>query len=38
MVESFVTEEGARYTVVLRDRTRLGVSRDRARWIRERTI
>jgi two-component system LytT family response regulator len=38
MVESFVTEEGARYTVVLRDRTRLGVSRDRARWLRERTI
>jgi two-component system LytT family response regulator len=38
MVENFVTEEGARYTVVLRDRTRLGVSRDRARWLRERTI
>lgn len=38
MVESFVTEEGARYTVVLRDRTRLGVSRDRARWLRDRTI
>jgi two-component system LytT family response regulator len=38
MVESFVTEEGARYTVILRDRTRLGVSRDRARWLRERTI
>lgn len=38
MVESFVTEEGARFTVVLRDRTRLAVSRDRARWLRERTI
>ncbi|HEV7705552.1 MAG TPA: LytTR family DNA-binding domain-containing protein [Gemmatimonadaceae bacterium] len=38
MVESFATEEGARYTVVLRDRTRIGVSRERARWLRERTI
>jgi two-component system LytT family response regulator len=38
MVESFVTEEGGRYTVVLRDRTRVGVSRDRARWLRLRTI
>ncbi|MDQ2768106.1 MAG: LytTR family DNA-binding domain-containing protein, partial [Gemmatimonadota bacterium] len=38
MVESFVTEEGARFTVVLRDRTRIAVSRDRARWLRERTI
>jgi two-component system LytT family response regulator len=38
MVESFVTGEGARFTVVLRDRTRIAVSRDRARWLRERTI
>ena len=38
MVENFVTGEGARFTVVLRDRTRLAVSRDRARWLRERTI
>jgi two-component system, LytTR family, response regulator len=38
MVESFMTEEGARFTVVLRDRTRIAVSRDRARWLRERTI
>ena len=38
MVESFITGEGARFTVVLRDRTRIAVSRDRARWLRERTI
>ncbi|MEP7064668.1 MAG: LytTR family DNA-binding domain-containing protein [Gemmatimonadota bacterium] len=38
MVESFVTGEGARFTVVLRDRTRIAVSRERARWLRERTI
>lgn len=38
MVESFVSEEGARFKVVLRDGTRLAVSRDRARWLRERAI
>jgi two-component system LytT family response regulator len=38
MVESFLAEEGGRFRVLLRDRTRLAVSRDRARWLRERTI
>ena len=38
MVESFVTEPNGRFSVVLRDGTRLGVSRDRARWLRERAI
>jgi two-component system LytT family response regulator len=38
MVDSFVAHEGARYTVVLRDGTRLAVSRDRARWLRGRAI
>jgi two-component system LytT family response regulator len=38
MVESFLSEEGGRYTVVLRDGTRIAVSRDRARWLRERVI
>jgi two-component system LytT family response regulator len=38
MVQSFLSEEGGRFKVVLRDGTRLSVSRDRARWLRERTI
>jgi hypothetical protein len=38
MVQSFLSEEGGRFKVVLRDGTRLAVSRDRARWLRERTI
>jgi two-component system, LytTR family, response regulator len=38
MVESFLSEEGARFRVVLRDGTRLAVSRDRARWLRHRAI
>lgn len=38
MVESFVAEEGARFRVVLRDGTRLAVSRDRARWLRDRAV
>jgi two-component system LytT family response regulator len=37
-VESFAMEEGGRFTVVLRDGTRLAVSRDRARWLRDRVI
>jgi len=38
MVESFVSEAGGRFKVVLRDGTRLAVSRERARWLRDRTI
>jgi len=38
MVDRFVADEHARFTVVLRDGTRLGVSRDRARWLRGRAI
>jgi two-component system LytT family response regulator len=38
MVESFVSQEGARFTVVMRDGTRIAVSRERARWLRERAI
>jgi two-component system LytT family response regulator len=38
MVESFLAEEGGRFRVLLRDGTRLAVSRERARWLRERTI
>jgi two-component system LytT family response regulator len=38
MVESFLAEEGGRFRVLLRDGTRIAVSRDRARWLRERTI
>ena len=38
MVESFLSEEGARYRVLLRDGSRLAVSRDYARWLRERAI
>ena len=38
MVESFAASDGGRFTVVLRDRTRIAVSRERARWLRERTI
>jgi two-component system LytT family response regulator len=38
MVESFLAEDGGRFKVVLRDGTRLAVSRDRARWLRDRTI
>jgi DNA-binding LytR/AlgR family response regulator len=38
MVDRFVADEHARFTVVLRDGTRLGVSRDRARWLRDRAI
>ncbi len=38
MVQSFLSEEGGRFKVVLRDGTRLAVSRDRARWLRERAI
>jgi two-component system, LytTR family, response regulator len=37
-VESFVSEDGGRFKVVLRDGTRLAVSRDRARWLRDRAI
>jgi two-component system LytT family response regulator len=37
-VESFVSENGGRFKVVLRDGTRLAVSRDRARWLRDRAI
>jgi len=38
MVESFLAEDGGRFRVLLRDGTRIAVSRDRARWLRERTI
>lgn len=37
-VESFLPEEGGRYQVILRDGTRLAVSRGRSQWIRERTV
>jgi two-component system, LytTR family, response regulator len=38
MVESFLSEEGARFRVLLRDGSRLAVSRDYAKWLRERAI
>ncbi|NOT08753.1 MAG: response regulator transcription factor [Gemmatimonadales bacterium] len=38
MVESFLAEEGGRFRVLLRDGTRLAVSRERARWLREKAI
>jgi hypothetical protein len=38
MVESFLSEDGGKFTVALRDGTRLSVSRDRARWLREQAI
>jgi two-component system LytT family response regulator len=38
MVETFIAGDGARFTVLLRDGTRLAVSRDRARWLRDRAI
>jgi len=38
MVESFLSEEGARFKVLLRDGSRLAVSRDYAKWLRERAI
>jgi two-component system LytT family response regulator len=38
MVETFRSDETGKFTVVLRDGTRLAVSRDRAKWLRERAI
>jgi two-component system, LytTR family, response regulator len=38
MVESFLAEDGGRFRVVLRDGTRIAVSRDRARWLRDRIV
>jgi two-component system LytT family response regulator len=38
MVETFRADDNGRFTVVMRDGTRLAVSRDRAKWLRERAI
>jgi two-component system LytT family response regulator len=38
MVESFVSEPGGRFKVLLRDGTRLAVSRERARWLRGQAV
>jgi two-component system LytT family response regulator len=38
MVETFKLDDTGRFTVVMRDGTRLAVSRDRAKWLRERAI
>lgn len=38
MVETFRADDTGRFTVVMRDGTRLAVSRDRAKWLRERAI
>ena len=38
MVDRFVTAENTRCSVVLRDGTRVAVSRDRARWLRDRAV
>ncbi|MEP6492742.1 MAG: LytTR family DNA-binding domain-containing protein [bacterium] len=38
MVETFRTDDAGRFAVIMRDGTRLAVSRDRAKWLRERAI
>jgi two-component system LytT family response regulator len=38
MVETFRADDAGKYTVVMRDGVRLAVSRDRAKWLRERAI